>query len=76
MALKKYCRKEWDIAHAYGIKSVTPDIATSYFWHCGIPCCEHYASTNELKNVNNCKFLGEAIGAATTAVVITKIQKK
>merc|ERR1712028_208356 len=69
-ALKKYCREEWDVANAYGIESVTLDIARSYFRHCGIPRCENYPSIDELKEVDSYKVLGEAIGTAATVVVL------
>ena len=39
----------WDVAHAHGIMSVTPDIARSYFKKCDIPCCEHYPSQDEIE---------------------------
>ena len=59
----------WDVAHAYGIMSVTPDIARAYFKKCGIPRCEHYPSKDEIEIRKRSADLIEVVGAATIAKV-------
>ena len=66
-ALKRHSSTDtpWDVAHAYGFKSVTPDIARSYFRHCGIPLCDHFVSIDEIERRNQYADLIEVIGLAT-----------
>ena len=70
-ALKRHSSPHtpWDVAHAYGIKSVTPDIARSYFRHCGIPLCDHFLSIDEIERRTQYADLIEVIGLATAAKV-------
>jgi len=70
-ALKRHSSTNtpWDVAHAYGIKSVTPDIARSYFRHCGIPLCDHFLSIDEIERRKQYADLIEVIGLATAAKV-------
>ena len=75
-ALKRWQKEEWDVAHAHGLMSVTPDIARSYFRHCGIPLCEHFPTINEVNKAKNCQILIEVIGAATAAVVASTLTQK
>ena len=70
-ALKRHSGRNvsWDVAHSYGIQSVTPDVARSYFKKCGIPRCEHYPSKDEIEIRKHCVDLIEAVGVATIAKV-------
>ena len=77
-ALKRHSGRNvsWDVAHSYGIQSVTPDIARSYFKKCGIPRCEHYPSTDEIKTRKEYAYLLEVIGVATAAKVAQVLHKR
>ena len=70
-ALKRQSGKNvpWDVAHAHGIMSVTPDIARFYFKKCGIPRCDHYPSQDEIETRKRSADLIEMVGVATIAKV-------
>ena len=68
-SLKKHSSTNitWDVAHAHGINSVTPKIArSSYFWHCGIPLCDHFPSIDWIEIPKHYADLIEMIGVDTT----------
>ena len=69
--LKRYSGKNVpsDVAQAYGLQNVTPDVARSSFKHCGIPRCEHYPTKDEIETRKRCADLIEAVGVATIAKV-------